>query len=146
MLSRKGLVKLIILVAALSLLLTASVAFAADRTATVTLNPNAAVATFGPSAGTTGSVTVVTVSGPNGGTTVSVTVDNTVANDTYELYVGRGKNSYRILGQVASFDGTGGPVTIEGIQMHKAPTNGQMFELVNVTAGQVVALSDPIRY
>lgn len=143
---QKGLSRLIVVAVALSLVLSSTVAFAAERTATVTLNP------VGDGSGSTavaGQVTVTDSKGPGGTTTLSVTLRNTVAGTTYALWLGRMNHDFRVIGLVTWVEGNGGDVTVS-IQLEKAPTNGQSFELVafskDGTAGRVVAISDPIKY
>lgn len=141
-----GLPALVVSAIVVSLLLSVDVATATTKAATVALKPNAGLSESSGTASTTGTVTVVNTTGPGGGTVASVTVDITVNEHTYVLYVVRGHRDLQIVGFVTWITGTGSAVTLEGVQVDKAPTNGQRFQLVDLTAGQTVAVSDPIRY
>lgn len=60
-------------------------------------------------------------------------------------------HDFRVIAMVTwVVDADGGEVTVNDIPMGKAPTNGQSFEVVAFqeggTGGQVVAISDPIKY
>lgn len=134
-----------VIVVNLSLLLSGTVALAAERSATVTLN---SVSSSPDSSGidALGTVTVVTSTGPAGSTTVSVTLNSTAADHTYALYVVRGRDTFRILDFVTWIDGTGGALTLDGVEMARAPTNNTRFLLADLKTGEVVAVSDPIKY
>ncbi|MBI2954486.1 MAG: hypothetical protein HYY30_09240 [Chloroflexi bacterium] len=123
-----------------------SIAYAAEKTATVALNPYGGPAIGVDAVTTKGEITVTSITGPAGGVTLSLTVDTTIAGHDYVLYLGRNGSSFRIISNITTITGNGGSMTINGIQLKRAPTNGQSFELVDRTAGRIVAISEPIKY
>ncbi len=133
------------MVIAVSLLLPGTTVFAAQRTSTVGLNSYDSSSGLASVAGAAGTLTVTIVSGPGGGSALSGTVEGTVSTHSYALYVVRGSRR-TIVGVASMFAGGDGPVTLDGVQLAKAPTNGQRFELVDLDTGAIVALSDPVRY
>lgn len=144
MLRKVGLVKWTIVAIALSLFLLGSSVYATTRTATVALHPNDALSPSSGTVATTGSITVTSSTGPSGSATLEATVHTTVAGHFYALYLGRSSQTFRIL-NIFYFTGSGSEVTIQEV-LDRAPTNGQSFEVWDVTVNANVATSDPISY
>jgi len=138
----KALARLVIILVVLSLLLSATVAFAAEKTATVTLKP---VDSGTSCLDAVGQVSISVSSGPSGDTTASVVIYSTETGHMYALSLGRQNHTFRELALVAWVPGTGGAVEFV-VPLDKVPTNGQAFQFTDYSTGNVVAVSDPIKY